>query len=685
MTSFQTFSARCLATAAACALALLPVAQTNAQSKTPVEDLRYDNDVVQAIQMAEAPRQFQMSAARTEPDVSGFDVRKYTIRCAVDFGTQTISARTTIDATATQSALTSVSLDFVGLSVTSVTVNGASASFSRAGGRLLTVTLPRAFNSGESFAIDVSYAGRPTIEGGLGFGFVTRGAATFAEPQGARLWYPCKDRPSDKASYEGFVTVPTGYVVASNGALLETIDNGDSTTYHWRESHQISTYLISLAISRYRIIEDNLGTLPIQHFVYPELETSARRDFSRTPEMIQTFETYLGVPYAFDKYGHALFENFGGAMEHQSCTSYGANLITGDNRYDRVVAHELGHQWFGDLVSPAEWEEIWLNEGFATWTEFLWTEHYNPSILPQLMASRENTYIDYEDRIAQYALYNPPPSRLFGTTIYQKGGWVVSMLRYVLGDEAFFAGLKLYIERHANGNARSTDLKAALEEASGQDLTAFFDEWVYRAGYPKYQTGWTSRAVPGGKYQLDVRIRQTQSGQTTYTTPMEVAIELSDGQIVRQRVAITSRDSITSICLDGQPVRASFDPDNRILGPIEATNVSVTPQPAQCAEETSEIQISGVAYLKNGGAGTLQVVGEGFIVGDSRIEVDGVVLKTTKYPKNNQNPDGTTSLLIGKHPKLKRDIVPLGASVQIVVFNESTGSRSDPVTFTRSQ
>jgi hypothetical protein len=364
-------------------------------------------------------------------------------------------------------------------------------------------------------------------------------------------------------------------------------------------------------------------------------------------------------------------------MEHQSCTSYGAGLVTGDRRFEVVVAHELGHQWFGDLVSPAEWEEIWLNEGLATWTEHLWIEHLDPEFVEQFRANRESEYTSYERSVGAYSLY--APSRLFGTTVYEKGGWVVGMLRYLLGDEAFFAGMRAYLTEHSFGNARTADLRAAMEAASGRDLSAFFDEWVYGLGHPTYETAWTARAVPGGRYQLDVRVRQTQPVPTVFTIPLEVEAVAPDGSRVRERVEVASRDAVASLCLDFDPVRVTVDPDNEVLGPVTPTGEAVESQPAVCAEgPPADVTIGGVEWR----AGALRVTGAGFVVGDSVVEVNGTALAKTKYPKPDRNPDGTTTALLGKQKRLK-DLVPRGTPVAVTVLNRSTGVRSAPVTFMR--
>jgi aminopeptidase N len=662
------------------AVALLAILAVATPALAQDFDEAHDRHVVDVIQKAEARPLDRLALSKTAPDTSGWDATKYTIRLDINTSSRAVDGRVTVDGEATSDGLASVSLDFVGFSVRSVTVDGVAAAFDRVNnGRVLRVPLARALAAGESFSIEVSYAGIAQTENGLGLGFTANGAATFAEPEGARLWFPCKDRPSDKARYEGIITVPGNLKVASNGLLVDETATGNKRTFHWREDHQIATYLISLAIADYALIQDSYRGIPVWHYLYKQIESAGRRDFSRTPQMMEAFERRLGVPYPFDKYGHATFENFGGAMEHQSCSSYGAGLVTGDNRYDLVVAHELGHQWFGNLVSPAEWEEIWLNEGFASWTEFLWVEEWAPGSHAQLKASREANFMNYEESAGAYSLFAPPPGRLFGTTIYQKGAWVVSMLRYMLGDDAFFAGVRDYLETHSGKSARSTDLRASLEAASGQDLSAFFDEWVYGVGYPRYETAWQGRVVPGGRHQLDIRVRQMQRTPTVFTTPLEVEIRGANGERTRERIPVTSGDSFASLCLEFEPTAVTFDPDNAILGTISGGSASVPSQPALCGEAPAEVAVSGVVYKKS----SLEVSGTGLVVGDSVVEVDGVELAKTKYPKRDRNPDGTTTRLVGKQKQLGRDVVPVGQTVQVTVLNRSTGVRSAPFAFTR--
>jgi hypothetical protein len=343
------------------------------------------------------------------------------------------------------------------------------------------------------------------------------------------------------------------------------------------------------------------------------------------------------------------------------------------------------------MESPAEWEEIWLTEGIATWTEFLWVEAWSPSVLPQLMASREASWMGYDDEVARYALYAPPSGRLFGSTIYQKGGWVVAMLRYVVGDEAFFTGIRNYLESHAGGNGRSGELRAAMEEASGMDLSAFFDEWVYGVGYPKYSTSWRSQPATAGRYQVDVRVRQLQQSPTIFTTPLEVEVIGTGGERARQRIAVTGGDSTGSVCVDFVPSSIVVDPDNRILGTVSAGTAAVTAQPIVCGGDEPPpppgpgIAITSIAWVKTGkNAGYLQVGGDGFLVDDSIVEVNGAALRKTKYPKRYRGDENTTTVLYGQQKKLGRDVVQVGVPVQVTILNSSTGLRSAPVTFTRT-
>ena len=307
------------------------------------------------------------------------------------------------------------------------------------------------------------------------------------------------------------LTIPSALKGVSNGLLIATIDNGNGTkTWQWRSSYPISTYLVSVAISNYVTWTDFYvpvtggPAMPVQHWVYPEHEIAARQDFSVTVPQLEFFSNLFGeYPFVTEKYGHAIFAS-GGAMEHQTVTSYDFNLIRGDNRYDWIVAHEMGHQWFGDSVGPAIWNEIWLNEGFASYTEALWQEHlFGAPALRSYMASLDT-------RPFCGPVY-APTCGLFSDTVYNKGAWVLHMLRGVMGDADFFDGMRDYVAAFEGGSATTNGFRAIMETASGQSLTTFFNNWVFSTGNPTYQWGWSTAQTPAG-WIAYVHVQQTQAG-----------------------------------------------------------------------------------------------------------------------------------------------------------------------------
>ncbi|MCP4580963.1 MAG: M1 family metallopeptidase, partial [candidate division Zixibacteria bacterium] len=251
---------------------------------------------------------------------------------------------------------------------------------------MISITLDHEYDTGEEFTTVVYYNGHPPGSYFGSFTWETHGGgnpiiSTLSEPEGAREWWPCKDQPRDKSdSSDVKITIPDDLVGTSNGLLTEVIDNGDGTlTYCWHNSYPITTYLISVSISNYEEFTDwyvntDGDSMPIVNYVYPEHFDDAQEDLGITAEVMEIFAELFGeYPFMREKYGHSIFP-WGGAMEHQCNKSYGDGLITGHHYYDYIVAHELAHMWFGDMISPDIWPEIWMNEGFASYSEALWTE-----------------------------------------------------------------------------------------------------------------------------------------------------------------------------------------------------------------------------------------------------------------------------------------------------------------------
>jgi aminopeptidase N len=328
----------------------------------------------------------------------GYDAQHYTLDLAVDMANNTLDGTATITALATQN-LSSFNLDLMGFEIGEITVNGAAATWS-VSPHELTITPAEPLLNGEAFTVSVAYSGSPT---GLNLtpampylgGWVNYGDGVFvaSEPAGAAGWYPVNDHPLDKATYTLRITVPKPYMVAANGLLQETTDNGDTTTTVWEASDPVASYLVTVNIGDFVMLtEEGPNGLPIRHFFPPKYAEIAQFSFSRTPDMIAFFNELFG-PYPFEAYGVVVVNvELGFALETQTLSLFGTDRVGISSPVEEVAAHELAHQWMGDSVSLTTWEDIWLNEGFATYASWLWFEHSgNRTILDRRVTESFNT------------------------------------------------------------------------------------------------------------------------------------------------------------------------------------------------------------------------------------------------------------------------------------------------------
>ena len=500
-----------------------------------------------------------------------FDVLKYilNIKICPNELINKIKGQATLRVKSTNSGLSTLSLDLVGLTVDSCKVDGKFASFMRVTDKL-NINLGKSFSYGQSFTAQIFYKGYPTA--GLYISSNKYGAPiyyTYSEPDRSRYWFPCFDQPFDKALCEVICTVPTGNEAISNGNLVEVTPNADNTvTFHWQENYPIATYLISLAAADYALIQDQLevgpNEIPFYYWVYPQDSSKASFDFKNTPVIVQHFSGLFGAyPFQSEKLSIAQ-AGLTGAMEHQTCVSWGLP-IEGNSSHEWVVAHEVAHHWWGNLVTCASFGDIWLKEGFAVYCEALWKEYsLGTDRLAGHMTGLEWHVINDSLGSVSYPIYNPPSQYLFGIGVYRKGAWVMHMLRYVLGDQKFFAGLRNYASAHAYGTATSEEFKQAMEEVSGQDLDWFFNQWVYSPNFPKYKWSWVYTSF-AGKHYLDFNITQEQSQPIFYRMPVEIELTTNSG-VSTLAVNNTSRYQNYSFILDSKPVSLKFDPDNRLLG-----------------------------------------------------------------------------------------------------------------------
>jgi aminopeptidase N len=499
-------------------------------------------------------------------DTRGYDVQHYSFNWKFDTASRSVAGRARVRARSTIPSLTVMRLDLANtMSVGQVIHNLLPAAFSHAGGSL-DITLDRSYSLGQEFEVEVEYGGTPAQN----LTFDSHGGQpviySLDEPVGARQWFPCRDIPEDKATADITITVPGDMTAVSNGLLTETVLNADGTrSTTWEETYPISTYLISVAATNYSLLEETYasasGTMPVVHYVYPELLDLAREDFNRTVSMIAFFSRVFGeYPFLREKYGHALIPG-GTAMEHQTCTSYPSRCVLGTHQYDWLIAHELAHSWWGDWVTCADWRDIWLNEGFATYSDALWHEDVGGREgLKARMRQFRETYLTHAQ--PDHPIYDPPEGHLFCRVEYQKAAWVLHMLRFVAGEEAFWSILNEYRRRFGGGSAATEDFIRVAEEVSGRDLGWFFSQWIYGAGLPSYEFGWGR--LTGGR-MVRVAVNQVQTEYPLFDMPVDIDLVFADGTTRRESVRVGQARQTFDFSVDREVSNVLFDPDDWIL------------------------------------------------------------------------------------------------------------------------
>lgn len=419
----------------------------------------------------------------------GYQVDDYHLRVRYDPANRQLAGEATLRATATED-LASFSLDLSGLTVESVEVDGTAAQAQRDDGKL-AVTPDGALPGGEEFTVDVVYGGEPEpvenpLLGTNGFHHTGEGAFVIGQPRSASTWYPVNDHPLDKATYTIEVTVPDGLAAVSNGVPLEQTSVDGWTTWEWTERAPMASYLTTLAIGDYRVHEDEHAGRPVVTAVHADLPTGVDEQLRRSPQVAEQLAEWFG-PYPFDAYGAIALadERVRFALETQSRPIYGSAFFAGGRDATWVIVHELAHQWFGNSVSIQYWDEIWLNEGFATYAEWLWEEHDGGD-------TAQETFDLYwegpgaEDEFWTTPPGDPGPSRLLTGPVYTRGAMALHALRREVGDEAFFEILRTWPAEQRNGNATTAELITLSERVSGESLQPLFDAWLYATQRPDY-------------------------------------------------------------------------------------------------------------------------------------------------------------------------------------------------------
>ena len=504
-----------------------------------------------------------------------YDVQSYELRIRLPFTNDSLYGHVRTSAISRQTGLAAVALNAAGMTVDSVKYNGRDTTFTLAAS-ILTVRLP-GFADGEHFTVDAYYRLGNRGSSRRGYYWYPRGynagtlhavAYSMSEPQDARCWMPCFDEPWDKADSGCVfhVTVPDSYAVACNGLFRDTVRSGDKLTWHWEHASPIATYLMCFTASRFSFWADtahtiNAGAVPLNYFVWPEDSAQSRTVFATVPAMVRLLDSTFGG-YPFDKYGMAAVYPFAfGGMEHQGMTTIHRNWILGNSQTG--ILHELAHMWFGDLVTCGTWADIWLNEGFASYLQVYydaWLSGQQPGVhmtqrFSAALSGNANTY----------PIYDPPMNLLFDFSMeYAKGAWVVHGLRWVMGDPLFFPMTRAYADSFGYGAAVSTDLQRIAERHYGQPLDWFFDEWIHRAGHPKYATAVYYKTHPDSN-AARVRINQTSTTGELYTMPLQLSCSTRAG-ISTATIWDSTATAGDFLVTDSLPVLAvTLDRDNWVL------------------------------------------------------------------------------------------------------------------------
>jgi aminopeptidase N len=524
-----------------------------------------------------------------------FDVQHYTIRVRFDRATKTVFGDTTIRLKPLANGFNTVALDAAGMKYESVRLDGGANLQYRQEGAKLIVALDKSYSPQDEIALRIVYSCQPKkgvyfVDAERRGRTVTRDAQiwTQGEPEEAHHWFPSYDFPDDKATSEKFFTVAADETVVSNGETVETAPNADGTkTVHFRMNVPHSTYLTSFVVGKYVKIEDKYGDVPLGFYVYPGRESIVPKAYGRTKDMFRIFEQLTGIPYPYNKYDQTIVAQFTfGGMENITATTmadteiFAAEYLPG--AAEDLVSHELAHSWFGNLVTMRNWAELWLNEGFATFMEAAYREkmYGRADYIRKVREDAARALADDSVSQKRHGLFNQlarPDDSIFDTTTYQKGGAVVHTLREEIGDEAFWRAINVYLNRHKFGNVETPDLKRAMEEASNRNLDWFFEQWVYKGGFPRVEV---KQVYNPKNKRLTLTLTQTQKADAItpaiFVLPFEIQIETPKGTR-REKIKFDRRTESFSFKVDAKPTKIQIDKNYKIplklmkLSPLETS------------------------------------------------------------------------------------------------------------------
>ena len=518
-----------------------------------------------------------------------YDVHYYKLDVALERTSTDIAGTVEMQASVSSITLDSVLFElFPTLAITQIRFNGTPTPFTR---NNTAVTVPVNLTQGQHFSIEVDYGGTPPTQqsnplGGSGMtndnspSWNNQVTWTLSEAFVAYEWFPCKQSLRDKIdSSDVFITTDNTNLAGSNGVLKQIVDLGNGKhRFEWESRHKIDYYLISIAVAEYIDYSyyahpSNLpgDSILIQNYIYnnPATLPNFKVDIDQTGDFIEYFSELYGLyPFWDEKYGHCMAPISGG-MEHQTMTTQGFFEKT-------LTVHEMGHQWFGDMVTCSSWADIWVNEGFASFTEFLMFEHFYPTQAANDMQTRHTNVMSASGG-SVWCLDSLHDASIFSSRLtYDKGGAIIETMRSIVNDDnVFFAGLRNYLAIFKDSTASGLDVKSAMEATSGLDLTNFFQEWYFGEGFPTYSAKWNQIGN-----QLIIRLSQTASAPVTtplFTTPIELKFSRTLGGDTIIRMNISSASQFIQLPMNGTVTALSaIDPNNYIINKVGSISKDAT-------------------------------------------------------------------------------------------------------------
>ena len=516
-------------------------------------------------------------AARPQP---GIDVQDYDFALTLSDDTDRIEGTATVRLRVMTDTLTAVRLDLIsrnqaessapsqisGMQVSTVTEDGRAVSY-RHTNDILRIVPNTGLTAGKTHTFRIQYSGIPAD--GLIIGTNQHGDRTFFGdnwPNRARHWLPVVDHLSDKATIEFRVTAPAQYEVVANGSLVSDSTSGGMRYSHWRSDVPLPPKVSVIGVADFAV--DTAGTVdgvPVQSWVYPEDRGPGFQDLGQAPPILRFFEENLG-PYPYDKLANVQSTTRYGGMENAAAIFYSEQAVADGEDSTPLLTHEIAHQWYGNTVTEADWPHLWLSEGFATYLTGLYLEHARgPEALASYMSGARTRVAKFHEQNPDEPLVDTTysdPNELLNTNPYQKGAWVLHMLRRAVGTETFWEGLRAYYDRYRHQNASTGDFRMVMEDVSGKTLKPFFEQWTRRPGHPVIAGTWRYDAAEN---ECVVTLRQTQD-EPPFDVPVDVAFETGSRSVTT--VSMQGRTETARVRCSRAPSSVTLDPDTQLLAEL---------------------------------------------------------------------------------------------------------------------